>query len=139
MKAMGALPLAVIRSLAAKVPLSPIGVAGCRSICRPTRGGAAPPSASHSVIDDHLAGAAVIAADEDQRAVDEVAHVDRAARAGGARRRLIVDAAGLPRARHARDDLRPRVDLARAPADALAEALDGVIGDGDEDAQGSRS
>ena len=89
--------------------------------------------------DHHLAGGAVVAADEDERAVDKVAHVDRAARAGRARRRLVVDAAGLPRARDPRDDLRPRVDLAGAPADALAEALDGVVGDGDQDAQRSRS
>jgi hypothetical protein len=79
-----------------------------------------------------------VATHEDQRAVDEVAHVDRAAGAGGAGWRLALDPPGLPRARHALDDLNPRVDLARAPADALAETLDGVVGDRDEDGHSSR-
>ena len=87
--------------------------------------------------DDELGPGAVAAADEDQRAVDEVAHVQRAASGARARRRLVGHAPGLPRAHDAGDDLAARVDLARAPAHALAEALGGVIGHRDQDAHGS--
>ena len=34
---------------------------------------------------------------------------------------------------HALDDLRARIQIAGAPADPLAEALGGVVGDGHED------
>src|SRR6185436_2145866 len=85
--------------------------------------------------DDDLLRGAVVAADEDERAVEEVADVDRAARLGRpAVGSLFADQAGVPRPRDPRHDLGARVDLARAPADALAEALHRVVGHGDEDA-----
>src|SRR4051812_5144477 len=73
--------------------------------------------------DDELARVAVAAADEDQRAVEEVADVDRAARRARAdpRRTILRQAAGRHGARDAPGDLRARVDLAAATADALAE------------------
>jgi hypothetical protein len=49
------------------------------------------------------------------------------------RRRLVADAARLPRPRDALDDLQARVEGAAAPSDPLSEAFDGMIGDGDED------
>src|SRR4051812_19203594 len=88
--------------------------------------------------DDELLPRAVEAAHEDERAVDQVADVDRAARGARAVGRHVAHAAGVPRPRHPRHDLRPRVDLARASADTLAEALRRVLGDGDEDGQRAR-
>src|SRR3954454_2484635 len=70
--------------------------------------------------DDQLAAGAVAAAHEDQRAVDEVAHVDGPARRARAHpaRRLLGHPLGLDGAFDARDDLAARVDLAGAAADA---------------------
>src|SRR4051794_30332086 len=71
--------------------------------------------------DDHQLAVAG-AADEDQRAVDGVADVERAAVA-------LLDAPGLQRAHDTGDDLLARV---QRPGDALAVALNGVVGHGDE-------
>ena len=89
---------------------------------------------------EQLARGAVVAADEDDAAVDEIAHVHRAAcgRLRGARRRRVADASRRPGLAHAAGDLGPVVEAAQARADALAEALDGMVGDRDGDALAHR-
>ena len=85
---------------------------------------------SHSEIDDQLAR--LPPAHEHEVPVDEVAHVDGAARAGGALGRLVAPAPGFPGATDPPGDLGSRIERAGARADALAEALDRMVGDGDE-------
>ena len=74
---------------------------------------------------DELAARRVVAADEDEVAVGEVADEDGRALPG-------LDAAGRPGLAHAPGDLGSRVEPARH---ALAEALDRVVGHRDEDAR----
>ena len=92
------------------------------------RGTAGSSPSSHSVTTTQLAARLVLQADEHDVAV---AHVGAAALRRGARRRLARDAARRPRLADARDDLGARVER---PAHALAVALGGVVGDGDQHA-----
>src|SRR2546423_11616264 len=73
--------------------------------------------------DDELSARRVVAADVDHVAIGEIADEDRPALAA-------LDAAGGPRLRDAPGDLGTRIE---PPGDPLAEALDRVVGDGDED------
>src|SRR5204863_6007376 len=83
--------------------------------------------------DEQLPAGAVVTADEDDVAVDEVADVDRAARSRLARagRRCVAHAPRTPRLAHPPRDLRLHVKPTQPRHDALAEAFRGVVGDGD--------
>ncbi len=81
---------------------------------------------------DELRIAPFTTADEDERTVVEIVHVERPARRGRAGWRLVGRAPGRDCGAHAPRDLRPRVQRSAAPADPLAIALDRVVGDGDQ-------